>query len=225
MALFCPHAVLFDLDGTLIDSAPDLLGALDHVLERLGQPPCDRAALRHHASRGAAGILAAGLRVTGAEADAQLKRIFLDHYADHLWDRSRPFAGIDALLGNLAERGCRLGIVTNKLRRFAAPVVHHAGWTSLMACLVSGDDVDAPKPAPDPVIEACRRLGVAPAHTVYVGDDRRDVEAGARAGAGTVVAGWGYLPPDEDIAAWGADLLIARPGDLIEAMAPPDTRH
>lgn len=218
MSAEVPAAVLFDLDGTLVDSAPDLLGALDYVLARRGMPPSDHARLRHYAARGAAGILEAGL---GDAADEEARREFLDHYGNHLWDRTRAFAGVDAMLEWLAGRGIATGVVTNKIGRFAEPVIAHAGWTAHFGCVITGDQVARPKPDPEGVLKACRRLGASPQQTVYVGDDRRDVSAGRAAGVVTVIAGWGYLAPDEDIGQWRADRIVQHPRDLIDSLEAP----
>lgn len=204
-------AVLFDLDGTLIDSAPDLLHALDRVLARLGLPVSDHDRLRHHASRGAAGILAAGLPPGHDLGPDDLKDDFLALYAKNLWRRTRPFPGIDELLDVLAARNLRLGIVTNKISRFADPVLRHAGWEQRFGCVITGDRVAAPKPDPEPVLAACRALGVAPGETLFIGDDRRDVEAGRAAGTLTAVARWGYIEPGCDPASWRADLMLSTP--------------
>ncbi len=211
-------AVLFDLDGTLIDSAPDLLAALDRARARLGLPGGDHAALRHHASRGAAGILAAGLAERPGLDLEPIKQQFLDDYAADLWCRTRPFPGIEQLLGRLVKAGKPLGIVTNKISRFADPVLEHAGWESRFACLVTGDRVKRPKPDPEPVFAACRALDVAPANVLFVGDDRRDVEAGLAAGTMTAVAAWGYIEPGENPGNWGADLLVRSPEELWAAL-------
>ncbi|MFW5926911.1 MAG: HAD family hydrolase [Wenzhouxiangella sp.] len=206
-------AVLFDLDGTLVDSAPDLLGALDQVLAERGLPASDHERLRHHASRGAAGILEAGL---GASVDDRTRRAFLDHYGRNLWCRTRPFEGIEAMLEALAGRGIPMGVVTNKISRFADPVIAHAGWTEYFGCVIAGDRVDRPKPDPEGVLEACRQLGVTPGRCLFVGDDRRDVIAGRAAGVVTLIAGWGYLPPGEDVTEWRADRFVREPREVVK---------
>lgn len=212
MSVSVPAAVLFDLDGTLVDSAPDLLGALDHVLARRGLPPSDHGSLRHYASRGAAGILEAGL---GDSVDEDTRREFLDHYGNNLWHRTRAFDGVDAMLESLAGRGIPMGVVTNKAGRFADPIIVHAGWDGYFDCVITGDRVARPKPDPEGVLEACRRLGASPQQTLYVGDDRRDVSAGRAAGVVTVIAGWGYLAPGEDIGQWRADRVVQHPRELV----------
>ncbi len=211
-------AVLFDLDGTLIDSAPDLLAALDRARARLGLPGGDHEALRHHASRGAAGILAAGLADRSDLDMEHIKRQFLDDYAAELWCRTRPFSGIERLLAMLAEAGRPMGIVTNKISRFADPVLEHAGWNGRFGCLVTGDRVARPKPDPEAVWLACRTLDVDPGQVLFVGDDRRDIEAGLAAGTMTAVAGWGYIDPRENPRDWGADMLVWSPEELWAAL-------
>lgn len=213
-----PEAILFDLDGTLIDSAPDLLAALDHVRAGLGLPPGDHRRLREHVSRGAAGLLEAGLREraeSGPEAAQRLRNELLDYYAQNCWVRSEIFDGVAELLVALEDRGLPLGIVTNKIGRFADPVVDRAGWRGRFDVVVTGDRVAAPKPDPEGVLAACRRLDAAPEHTLFIGDDRRDVMAGRAAGVITIVAAWGYLPDGDDPHAWGADAVIAEPEALL----------
>lgn len=219
VALGPPEAVLFDLDGTLIDSAPDLLAALDRVVAGLGVRNTGHEKLREHVSRGANGLLAAGLPGWAELPDreqARLRTQLLAHYESHCWVRSAPFEGIEPLLDELARRGIRIGVVTNKISRFAEPVLERAGWAARFGCLVTGDRVSAPKPAAEPVLAACQSLAVSPEQCWFVGDDRRDVEAGKAAGTRTVVAEWGYLPVDEDATRWGADAVIARPGELLD---------
>jgi len=142
----------------------------------------------------------------------------LDHYAGHCWDSSRPFAGIETLIGRLRSSRAALGIVTNKISRFADTVVDCAGWADRFGCLITGDRVERPKPDPEPVLAACRALGVGPEQTLVVGDDRRDVLAGAAAGADTVVAAWGYIPAGEQPGQWGADAVIETPLQLLELL-------
>ncbi len=213
-----PEAVLFDLDGTLIDSAPDLLAALDHVRSGLDLPPSDHRRLREHVSRGAAGILGAGLPgwddLSEAERD-KLREQLLDFYAAHCWTRSAAFHGVEQLLDALGEQGVRLGIVTNKISRFAEPVIEHAGWAARFGCLVTGDRVVRPKPDPEPVLAACQALGATPDRVVFVGDDRRDIVAGSAAGTRTVVAAWGYVPAGERPELWRADAVIEHPAELL----------
>jgi len=220
-----PEAVLFDLDGTLIDSAPDLLAALDHVLADLGRPAADRRQLREHVSRGAAGLLEAGLpewRRWGEKQREEVRGQLLDFYAEHCWDRSAPFDGVEGLLSDLQSRHVPMGIVTNKISRFAEPLLERAGWSERFVCLVTGDRVARPKPDPEPVLKACRALDVSPARTLFVGDDRRDVLAGRAAGTGTLVAAWGYLPAGERAHDWNADGVIDAPSELLLHFPRPE---
>lgn len=220
-----PEAVLFDLDGTLVDSAPDLLAALDHVRGCFDLPPGEHRQLREHVSRGANGILAAGFPGWSglAERDRDpLRERLLDYYAEHVWERSEPFDGIRMLVDQLRKRGIAMGIVTNKISRFAEPVLEAAGWGGHFDCVITGDRVARPKPDPEPVLAACRALGVKPEKTVFVGDDRRDVQAGAAARSRTVVAAWGYIPAGERPARWNADAVIKRPAELLAFLSLPE---
>lgn len=220
-----PEAVLFDLDGTLIDSAPDLLAALDHVLAGYDFPLCDHRKLREHVSHGAAGLLTAGLpgwtEWPEIERDRAREQL-LDFYAGHCWERSAPFEGIGEVLDRLQVQGVRLGIVTNKISRFAEPVVACAGWSDRFGCLITGDRVVRAKPDPEPVLAACQALGTNPQHTLFVGDDRRDVLAGVAARTTTVVATWGYVPAGARPEEWGADAVIATPSELLGLLGMRD---
>lgn len=213
------RAVLFDLDGTLADTAPDLVAAVARLRSRLGLPEADLSALPALAGRGALALMEAGIpELDGAERE-RWRAAYLEDYRMHCWEASRAFDGVDDLLERLLGMGVRLGVVTNKLRGLAAPVLESAGWSDRMACLVAADDVARPKPAPDPVLAACRALGVEPAHAVLVGDDRRDIDAGRAAGCHTIAAAWGYVPKGEDPAGWAADRVIDRPVQLMTSLA------
>lgn len=202
-------AVLFDLDGTLADTAPDLIAALNRLRLELGLPATSEVPLRPLASRGAIAMLEVGL----PELDDQQRRAFHQHYLDlyrsHCWDRSRPYAGIPDCLQRIESAGRQWGVVTNKLESLAETLLVQAGWVGRCGCLVGGDTAARPKPAPDPVLEACRRLGVEPARTLLIGDDLRDIQAGRAAGTRTIAAAWGYILPDLDVATWGADRVLA----------------
>jgi len=216
------QAVLFDLDGTLVDSAPDLVGTLNDIRRDHGLEPLSYEVLRHHASRGALGLLAAGMPEFDADAAAALRDEFIDRYRSRLWQDSHGFDGMEDALEALSSAGLKLGIVTNKIESLARPLIEQAGWLHLFPALVGGDSTPRPKPDPGPVIEACRLLQVAPADCVMVGDDERDVRAGRSAGAGTAVALWGYISPSEQPGRWGADRMIARVEELIELIDGPN---
>lgn len=210
------NAVLFDLDGTLADTAPDLLAALDGIRARLGLEPLDHEALRHLVALGAAGLLDAGLPELSAEHRESVRDEFLESYRARCWHHSRPFPGIQELLDNLDARAIPWGVVTNKLESLARPVLEQAGWLTRAVCLVAGDTASAPKPSPKPVLAACAAMGVSPGHVLLVGDDRRDVDAGRAAGTTTAVALWGYLPLNDDPISWNADLYLESPVRLRE---------
>jgi phosphoglycolate phosphatase len=209
-----PLAVLFDLDGTLADTAPDLIAALERIRNRLGLPVIDPAPLRTVASHGAVAILEAGLPELGAADSERLRPEFIEDYRRHCWDRSEPFDGMRELIAALEDNGTAWGVVTNKPGVLAREVVGRAGWGARAACLIAGDSAGRPKPAPDPVRMACRAIGVAPAEALLVGDDERDVIAGRAAGTRTAAALWGYIDNPESVAAWGADCVVASPTEL-----------
>ncbi|MDT8438249.1 MAG: HAD-IA family hydrolase [Wenzhouxiangellaceae bacterium] len=209
-----PAAVLFDLDGTLADTAPDLIAALAALRQRLRLPDIDLAPLRRLASRGAPAILEAGLGELHADERLAHRPAFIELYHAACWVDSRPFDGVEALLDALERRGIRWGVVTNKIERLAIAVLEQAGWSGRLACLIAGDTTARPKPAPDPVLAACTRLSVAPETVVFVGDDERDVLAGRAAGTRTIAADWGYLPEPGASLHWGADVIADRPDAL-----------
>lgn len=203
------QAVLFDLDGTLADTAPDLAGAVNRMRMRRGLPALPVAQLRPVASAGARGMLAAGLGVsTDDPGYAALRDEFLAEYESALDAESRLFDGALVLLEALEAAGVAWGVVTNKVMRYTQPVLQALGVASRAAVVIAGDTTPHPKPHPEPLLEACRRLGLAPAQALYVGDDLRDVQAARAAGMPVVAAGYGYLGESPDLAAWGADAVI-----------------
>jgi 2-phosphoglycolate phosphatase len=209
-------AVLFDLDGTLADSAGDLAIALNRVRADRELPPVPVAALRAHASSGARGLLDAGMGVTPADADfAALRDAFLAHYSACLAETTRLFAGVDAMLAAIEDRGLKWGIVTNKHSRFTGPVVAALELAQRAAVVVSGDSTPHAKPHPAPLLHAADALRVPPAACVYVGDDLRDIEAGVAAGMATIVACYGYMGTTGDPQRWPATGWIAEPLDLL----------
>lgn len=209
------RAVLLDLDGTLADTAVDLAQAMDVLRGELGLPPMAPGALRPYVSQGARGMLSAGLDLRPDDARyGELRDRFLAIYADCCAVEAQLFDGFPEVLAALRGSGLGVGIVTNKIERFAAPLLRALDVWPDADCLITPDLLAKPKPDPEGVLLACRRLGATPAQCVFVGDDRRDVEAGRAAGTRTAVAAWGYLGPDEDVAAWGADAVIAAPSEL-----------
>jgi len=214
-----PHAVLFDLDGTLVDSAPDLAGAGNDLRERRGLPPLPPTDYRPFTGTGARGMLAIALGSRPEHADFEtLKDEYLDTYARRLTRRSRVFDDMLPVLTALESRGTAWGVVTNKHSRFATPLMSGLGLDRRCAVLVCGDSAPRAKPHPDPLLLAASQLGIAPAACIYVGDDLRDIQAGQAAGMTTISAAWGYLGDGAPIEHWGADHLAQSPSDLLKLL-------
>jgi N-acetyl-D-muramate 6-phosphate phosphatase len=216
-------AVLFDLDGTLADTAPDLAAALNRVRVDLGLAPLPFARLRPHASHGARGLIGAGFGYAPDDAEfAALRDAFLAHYESALCVDSTLFPGVDLMLDAVEARGLRWGIVTNKVTRFTLPLVADLKLAPRAGAIVCGDTTSHAKPHPAPLLHAARTLGVAPERCVYVGDAARDIEAGRAAGMRTLVASYGYLGDADMPDAWRADGAVATPHELVSWL--PDRR-
>jgi N-acetyl-D-muramate 6-phosphate phosphatase len=215
MTVAC-RAVLFDLDGTLIDSAPDLAGAANDLRAARGLAPLPFARLRPMVGTGARGMVGRAFDVApGDAAFDTLRDEFLARYEARMAQETRVFEAMVPVLERLQALGMPWGIVTNKAARFSEPLVVAMGLHERAATLVSGDTTSHAKPHPAPLIEAARRLGLAAADCIYVGDDLRDIQAGRAAGMATVAAAWGYLGEGEAIEAWGAEHIIQSPGELL----------
>ncbi len=209
-----PKLVLFDLDGTLLDSAPDFVATINALRTRRGEPALDDGAVRPHVSRGARAMLAAGFpRLDEAEREA-LVPAFLEQYQGELARHGAPFDGIAALLDAVEAAGSRWGIVTNKPEYLARRLLPLLGWETRCAVLVGGDTLPVRKPDPEPLLHAARTLGVEISDCAYVGDDARDIEAARAAGMHSVVALWGYRREGDDPAAWLGDVMVANPCGL-----------
>jgi N-acetyl-D-muramate 6-phosphate phosphatase len=212
-----PRAVLFDLDGTLADTAPDLAAAVNWLRTERGLEPTPYAVLRPTASAGARGMIGAAFGLApGDDGYETLRLQWFDRYQSAMAVHSTLFGGVVELLDGIRAAGMEWGIVTNKPARFTDPLVPQIGL-SHAACIVSGDTTGFAKPHPAPLLEGARRLGIAPEHCWYVGDDQRDVEAGRAAGMITVACAWGYCG-EVDPATWGADYLLDTPTDLLETL-------
>ncbi len=209
-----PRAILFDLDGTLLDTAPDMVGALNSLrLERQLDPlPFDTA--RARVSHGAARLINLGFPHADTEELAVLQRRFLEIYRASLAVETRLFAGMEIVLEELTDRGLTLGIVTNKPGWLTDPLLEQLALRQRFACVVSGDTVSERKPHPLPMRHAAQLAGVATGDCIYVGDAQRDVQAAHAAGMPALVATYGYLQEGEDWQAWGADGFVERPADL-----------
>ena len=214
------QAVLFDLDGTLADTAPDLGDAANRLLQEAGLPPRPLAELRPYTSQGVRGLLFAAFGVQPDSGDyAPLAARFLELYAARLCVDSQLFVGIDRLLAQVEQSGLNWGIVTNKRMRYTDPLVAQLGLSPRTRCVVSGDTTAAAKPSPLPILHACSLLGCAPQKALYVGDDRRDIVAGKAAGCFTVAVSYGYLGDSGPVHTWGADLIIDHPAELTRHIA------
>lgn len=217
--VFRPRAVLFDLDGTLADTAPDLGGALNVMRERRGLAAMPIAELRPWASAGARGLLHVGLQAEPEHHDFEtLRQEFLDIYEGISTQHSTLFDGVDELLAGLEARRLAWGVVTNKPKRFTPGVLKGLGLGHRAAVAVSGDTTPHAKPHPAPLLHACEQLGIVPSAAIYVGDDLRDIQAARAAGMPAVAAGYGYIG-QSDIEHWHADVIIDRPQDLLKLLA------
>jgi 2-phosphoglycolate phosphatase len=212
-------AVLFDLDGTLIDSAPDLAGTGNDMRVARGLEPLAFNAFRPMVGAGARGMLGVALQKGSAdEGFTELREEFLRRYEQRMTLHTRVFEGVAPVLTALQAHGMPWGIVTNKAQRFTDPLVRALGLHAQAAAVVSGDTTPHAKPHPAPLLEAARLMKLAPERCVYVGDDLRDVQAGQAAGMATVAAAWGYLGVGEPVAAWGADHVIETPNQLLNLL-------
>jgi phosphoglycolate phosphatase len=208
--------LLFDLDGTLIDSAPDLAGAANDLRADHGLPPLPHAALRPMVGSGARGMVGIAFgAVPGDDRFDALKDAFLARYADRLLHSTQVFEAMQPVLDMLDRAGLPWGIVTNKAMRFTAPLVDGLGLSQRAKVVIAGDTTPHAKPHPEPLLEAARRLGVAPQACAYIGDDHRDMVAGRAAGMATLAAAWGYLGQGEPIDAWAADHVLSAPDQLL----------
>ena len=198
------RAVLFDLDGTLADTAHDLIAAVNRVVVEESRPPVPASALRPLVSKGGRALLACAFADLSEDAREALLPRFLAAYAEALAVHTRPFDGIEPLLADIEARGWPWGIVTNKPEGLAVGVVEGLGWSTRSKALVGGDTLPVKKPAPEPLWLAASRLGVAPEACLYVGDDARDIEAARAAGMPSVAALWGYREAHEEPQSWGA---------------------
>ncbi|MXV08983.1 phosphoglycolate phosphatase [Xanthomonas sp. LMG 9002] len=216
-----PQVVLFDLDGTLLDSAPDLLAAANAVLAEHGRAALTLAQLRPVVSKGSRAMLGVAFPdLPAAQRDALIPA-FLRHYEALIGRHSQPFDGIAGLLQRLEAAGSVWGIVTNKPEALARLILPQLQWEQRCAVLIGGDTLPERKPHPLPLQVAAQRLGVAPHEVVYVGDDERDILAARAAGMASVAVLWGYRLDEDDPLAWRADAMVATPAELYAAAAWP----
>jgi 2-phosphoglycolate phosphatase len=213
------RAVLFDLDGTLIDSAPDLGAAADKMRMDRGLPSLPYELYRPMAGAGARGMLGIAFGMTPEHPDfPTMREEFFRNYESCMTQRTYVFEGVSQLIESLVERDVAWGVVTNKSMRFTAPLTKGMPLFASARAVVGGDSTPHPKPHPAPLLEAARQVGVKPIECLYVGDDLRDVQAGKAAGMPTVAALYGYLGSQGDVATWGADERIETPLALLKLL-------
>lgn len=208
--------VLFDLDGTLLDTAPTFVHALNALRADRGEAPLFLATIRPVVSRGAKAMIAAAFPDSDDVERESLRSRFLDLYLADLLRDTTPFPGMDEVLDTLDRDGLRWGVVTNKPAWLTGPLLDHLGIAARAACVVSGDTLPVRKPDPRPLLHACESIGATPAATVYVGDAENDIRAGRAGGLATALALFGYLGPDDAIDTWAADVHLERPPSLLE---------
>jgi len=210
------RAILFDLDGTFADTAPDLAAALNHARAMRDLPPLPLAALRPQASHGSRGLLKAGFGIEPEHPDfIPLRDIFLDYYARNICVHTRLFGDTAQLIAELEQRNIKWGIVTNKPHRFTVPLMQALGYAERAACLISGDTCKHAKPHPEPMLEACELIGVTPAQCLYLGDDLRDMQAANASGMRGIIASYGYVSADASVENWQAHGSVDAPSGLL----------
>jgi 2-phosphoglycolate phosphatase len=209
-------AVLFDLDGTFADTAPDLAAALNHTRATRNLPPLPLEVLRPQASHGSIGLLKAGFDI-GPEHPGfnALRDIFLNYYALNICVHTTLFGDMAKLVGELKLRGIKWGIVTNKPDFFTVPLMQALGYANLAACLISGDTCAHAKPHPEPLLKACEIIGVSPEQCLYLGDDLRDMQAANAAGMHGIIASYGYIGTDASVENWKAHGSVNKPTELL----------
>jgi len=209
-------AAFLDLDGTFADTAPDLAAALNHTRASRNLPPLPLTVLRPQASHGSRGLLKAGFDIEPEHPDfIPLRDIFLDYYTHHICVHTQLFGDMAQLVDELEQRNIKWGIVTNKPDRFTVPLMQALGYAERAACLISGDTCAHAKPHPEPMFKACELAGVTPAQCLYLGDDRRDMQAANASGMHGIIANYGYVSPDASIENWQAHGSINLPTELL----------
>ena len=211
------NGILFDLDGTLIDTAPDMGGALNNLLAEEGFAPLPMSAIRPLVSKGGLTLTRLGFADKVAEeAIEPLRQRFLQHYRAVVADQSHLFAGMEAVLSNLQQRSIPWGIVTNKPEWLALPLLEQLDLLQNCKVVIGGDTLAEKKPHPLPLLTAAQQAKINPTSCLYVGDDERDIIAGRAAGMGTVIAAYGYIESTVDISDWNSDWVIENPLQLLE---------
>jgi len=211
-----PRAVLFDLDGTLLDSAPDMLATANRLRDAHGLAPMRLAQIRAHVSKGSRAMLSAAFPHLDAAVREAMVPMFLETYLQELGRHSVLFDHIETMLAALEADGAAWGIVTNKPEYLAREILPQLGWETRCAVLIGGDTLAERKPHPLPLRVAAERIGFAVGDCVYVGDDERDIQAARAAGMPSIAALWGYRQDHEEPAQWGADGVLESPDQLLD---------
>jgi len=213
------RAVLFDMDGTLLDTAPDFIAVCQAMLAAHGRPAIDDQRIADVVSGGARAMVAATFDMDPeAPGFETLRQEFLDRYQDHCAVYSRLYDGMPELLESIERANLIWGVVTNKPVRFAEPIMRQLGLAERSAVLVCPDHVTNSKPDPEPLLLACSQLGIDPAQVLFIGDDLRDIESGRAAGTKTAAVRYGYIHPEDNPTHWGADVIVDHPRDLLAVL-------
>lgn len=213
------RAVLFDMDGTLLDSAPDFIAVSQAMRQAHGLPAIDPQRVADVVSGGARAMVAATFDCPTNSSEFEALRLeFLERYQQHCAVLTHPYDGILELLADIEKAKLRWGVVTNKPLRFAEPIMQQLGLAERSALLICPDHVTHTKPDPEPMLLACSKLGLQPGEILFVGDDLRDIESGRAAGTRTAAVTWGYIHPQDNPANWGADIVVDHPSELRKAL-------
>ncbi|HIG65781.1 MAG TPA: HAD family hydrolase [Methyloprofundus sp.] len=214
---FSLSCVLFDLDGTLLNTAPDLTTALNKALEHYNYPDVSEHVITPYISYGAVAMIETALdREVDAETKADILVWLLDYYEKHIADFTQLYPGMSELLTTLEAENTPWGVITNKRERMTHPLMQAMKLTQRSACIICGDTTAYSKPHPEPMLAACRQIQVMPEQCLYIGDAQHDITAGKAANMKTLAATWGYLKPDDKPQDWGADALIHHPKQILE---------
>lgn len=209
------RTLLFDLDGTLADTAPDLCYALNQVRQEQALAPLPLEKVKYQVSNGAGALISLGFDIPKEHPDFEvLRQRLLEIYADNVAVFTQLFDGMEELLQYAESEGIHWGVVTNKPSRFTLPIMKQLGISSRAGCIISGDTLERKKPHPDPLLHACRILDCEPAQCVYIGDAARDIQAGLSAGTKTIVALFGYIHDSQTPLEWGADTSVNHPSEI-----------
>ena len=214
-ANFKLQCVLFDLDGTLADTAPDLIAALNRAVQKQGFSPVSNEKIKPLISYGAVAMIKQCTNNNNEVIQAEILENMLEDYQTNIADQTQLFTGMDNILEIIENKGLKWGVVTNKKQRFTNPLMAALNLTTRAACIVSGDSTNNPKPHPEPMLTACKLADVKPEQCVYIGDAKHDIQAGKAAGMKTLAATYGYLKSDDIPEQWGADILIESPDEIL----------